>query len=671
MSVTRAIVLASTLAAALVEVYLATTPVYEPVFWISLSVAAALFLIGRRAHTVALPIVMMAMYLMPAVFLQWVGRDVLGLEIIWIFPIIGLVMSGRDAWSWSLPTAWQWPLVAWALIVSISWPIVFLREVDFSPAILPLDRVYNSSNGIPPLAAGLNITYFALGHTVGILWLDALFRWFRQERFAIFSSRILFPLAGAIAISCVVSVYQGFVDLRYLNSGFWAYMERAAGTLGDPNKFGMIAALWAGGVIVLSRKLAKPWSLAWLVTGLTLLTAGVWTSGTRTGLAALAITLTIAAVEALMFWRSQPQASSSLSAGRIVAAGVGALVVATALVLALRGASTATVADRGFLDRLPFIGNVSLGTTLNDWLWERDGYGPSAIVMIREHPVSGVGVGSFHTLVHDFGKLLNYDISPDNAQNWIRHLLAELGIVGSIPWISWCLLFAVLLFMTPTLTGGDRLAAGVLRGTLAGFAVASLFGMAGQSMPVIITFWTFVFWFVVAKDFAAEPTPAVSWSRRTTVFTVALVLLHAGVTMADARGDLLPRNRAMRFDIPYSHGLGDIDRDPNGGPGRRWTIKEAVAVIPVKGKVLKFVAWIDHPDGDERPVPVRIWADSKLVYSGDLKRSAAIRLDIPATPGTTHMVIETWIERLWRPTDYGRADRRELGLSIRDWEWED
>jgi hypothetical protein len=93
-------------------------------------------------------------------------------------------------------------------------------------------------------------------------------------------------------------------------------------------------------------------------------------------------------------------------------------------------------------------------------------------------------------------------------------------------------------------------------------------------------------------------------------------------------------------------------------------------VIDVKGKVLKFTAWIDHPDADERPVPVRVWADSKLVYSGDLKRSAAIVLDIPASAGEKRMLIETRIARLWRPSDYGRGDTRELGLSIRDWVWE-
>jgi hypothetical protein len=86
--------------------------------------------------------------------------------------------------------------------------------------------------------------------------------------------------------------------------------------------------------------------------------------------------------------------------------------------------------------------------------------------------------------------------------------------------------------------------------------------------------------------------------------------------------------------------------------------------------VLKFVGWIDHPDADEHPVQVRVWADSKLVFSGDLRRSASITLDIPATPGEKHLILETWISRTWRPSDYGRGDRRQLGLSVRDWAWE-
>jgi hypothetical protein len=93
-------------------------------------------------------------------------------------------------------------------------------------------------------------------------------------------------------------------------------------------------------------------------------------------------------------------------------------------------------------------------------------------------------------------------------------------------------------------------------------------------------------------------------------------------------------------------------------------------VTPVKGKLLKLAAWIDHPDGDEKPVHVRLWADSRLVFEGDVKRSSAVFLDIPAAPGQTHMVIESEIDRLWRPRDFGSTDSRTLGLSIRDWVWE-
>ena len=50
--------------------------------------------------------------------------------------------------------------------------------------------------------------------------------------------------------------------------------------------------------------------------------------------------------------------------------------------------------------------------------------------MVKDHPIEGVGVGMFHTLVHDFGTLRGYDIPADNAQSWFRHMIAELGLLG-------------------------------------------------------------------------------------------------------------------------------------------------------------------------------------------------------------------------------------------------
>ena len=153
------------------------------------------------------------------------------------------------------------------------------------------------------------------------------------------------------------------------------------------------------------------------------------------------------------------------------------------------------------------------------------------------------------------------------------------------------------------------------------------------------------------------------------------------MTIVDAFGDLRPRNRAQRCDWYYRYGFhtndhdgADLEPDPGGNPiGRRWTMKDSLAVIKVKGKVLKFVAWIDHPDTDVRPGARR---ESGRIRSWSTKAICAatpLFLDIPATPGKTHMVIETAIDRTVAPERsrqprYARArtvDPR-LGLAIVD-----
>ena len=146
--------------------------------------------------------------------------------------------------------------------MAIAWPIVFLREADFALWILPLERVSNTSIGIGPWQVGQNVTYFAVVHNLGILWVDALCRWYRHARDR-FRRQVLAALVAAAAIAAVVAIYQGFVDLTFLNRGFWAYMIRASGTLGDPNKLGSVAAFWTVGAIVLAsagRRRGRRWS---------------------------------------------------------------------------------------------------------------------------------------------------------------------------------------------------------------------------------------------------------------------------------------------------------------------------------------------------------------------------------------------------------------------------
>jgi hypothetical protein len=664
-AVTRGIVIASTVAAALVEAYLATE--YAPqIFWIAVIGFAILLAIGSRMRQIALPLLLAATYVAPVLLLIFNDGQKFSLDIVWILPLLGLILSGPGALRWSLPSRWQWPLVTWALIVAIAWPIVFLREADFRLWILPLERVSNTSVGISPWQVGENIAYFVLAHNAGILFIDALFRWYAgaHDRFR---REALAPLALTAAVAALVAVYQGFVDLSFLNSHFWTYMLRASGTLADPNKLGSIVSFWAVGSIVLARRLPKPWPAAIAVIATLLGITAVWLCGSRTGLAAMAITIFIATIEALRGWRA---GRAPLNLRRVAIGAAAVLLLGAGLVFVLQKASTHTIVQRGALFYLPFYGDHTIRQTANEWLWERFGYGPAAIEMIKEHPIDGIGVGVFHSQAYDFGKVAGYTIpQADNAQNWLRHTFAELGLLGSVPVIWWCVVFIMLMFTRPR---GDHVSFGMIRGVLIGFGFASMFGMPAQAMAITLTFWVFAFWLFVEHT----PTPAVSktsWSRPLVLAATLLIVIHAGTTVVDAFGDLRPRERAQRFNWYYRYGYvqpDDVEKDPGGNPvGRRWTTKQSLAVIPVKGKVLKFVAWVDHPDADANPVHTQVWADSVLVYEGNLRRTPLF-LDIPATPGKQFMVLETKIDRLWRPSDSGSRDRRELGLSVRDWVWE-
>ena len=660
---TRAIVVASAILAVFAESYLATWYPPEWDIWAASAAFVVAAAIGHRWRSIAMPIVLSMLYLMPAILIAAGINENYSFDYIWLMPLTGLAVSGPGMQRWSLPSRWQWPLVTFAMLVAVSWPVVFMRETDFDLAVLAMNPS-NSSAGSSPLDTNMHVTYLAAVNLVAVLWIDALCRWYRDDRER-FIREVVYPLAATAVIGSLLAIYQGFVDMTFLNRGFWTYMLRVAGTHGDPNKLGAIAAFWAVGALVITRRMRAAWAAAASVAVIVIGVAAVWTSGSRTGLAAIMVGLAMSAIEAIRATRFDLK--------RAVTVGGAVLVISALVVVILQQASTHTVVQRGTLGYLPFIGDRGIAQSANELLWERMGYGPAAIQMLQEHPIAGVGVGAFHTLVRDFGSMRGYDgddaLTPDNAQQWLRHNLAELGIIGTIPVIWWLVLLALLLFRRTG--GGDRLSIGFVRAALLGFLVASIFGMPAQSAAVMITFWTFVFWLMVERGVASFATGA-GWTTFAAIATAMLVVIHVGATVVDARGDLWPRNRAVRFGWFYKYGMSELEPDPGGNPvQRRWTIMpKSLAVVPVGGKVLKFVAWIDHPDGDDRPVKTKVWADGKLVFDGEIRRSAPLFLDIPATAGRTHMVLETEIDRLWAPRDYGMPDRRGLGLSIRDWVWE-
>src|SRR5215216_2924710 len=99
--ITRGVVIASTVVAALAELYLAE--VAPSIFWIALGGFALLLAIGSRIRSIALPVLMPAMYLSPAILLALRLNTDFSKDIVWLLPLIGLCLSGSRLNEWSLP----------------------------------------------------------------------------------------------------------------------------------------------------------------------------------------------------------------------------------------------------------------------------------------------------------------------------------------------------------------------------------------------------------------------------------------------------------------------------------------------------------------------------------------------------------------------------------------
>ena len=250
-------------------------------------------------------------------------------------------------------------------------------------------------------------------------------------------------------------------------------MLRAAGTHGDPNKLGAIAGLWAIGAVVLARRFSPPWRSVASIASIAIGIGAVWTSGSRTGLAAIGVSLAISAFETIRAEQFDLKRLPSSAPARRRLPWWSPRPAER--IYAHRGAARHP--------RLPPLRGQSryrqqrqravVGTV---WLWRgsnRDGEGTSGRRRRRLF---------FHTLVRDFGR--GYHLSADNAQAWLRHLVAEFGILGAIPALWWCVVFAMLLFARPGALA-DRLSVGLLRSVSIGFFVASIFGVPAQNMVVV------------------------------------------------------------------------------------------------------------------------------------------------------------------------------------------
>ena len=422
-------------------------------------------------------------------------------------------------------------------------------------------------------------------------------------------------------------MYQLFVDVGFLNDTVFGTIGRAGGTMYDANLSGTVAALWMGGLIVLALR-TGPYAVPLTIVVLLTNWLAVWASGSRTAFMA-AFIVTVAGAVGVVAERGIPRVRT-LS----IAAGVAALIVVSVVLVSLTDPRIGVL--HRFRETLPSRSSSPVRDYLAE-MWNRNGYGSGATAMLADYPFFGIGVGTFQSVVGDYVG----GLPPDNAQNWIRHQIVEFGVLGSLGWTIWLVMFG---FFVLKFRRSDNTATWITRGMLIGFGLISFLGVPGQDVTVAITFWTVAFWYVALVEPPAAPAPMPRWMSAA---AVAVAIVCAAGTAELAMTRLRVPERAMRKTWPYSYGFASA-QTVGGEDGYRRSRSHAVAVLDAPSRWLSVSVRADTrsrrasdgrprlgrwTDGAEGPIDQRRSADrhrsiARAVTSGAARgRRTAARFE--------------------------------------------
>jgi hypothetical protein len=602
-------------------------------------------------------------YLMPQLFTVLHGDFFGPYGTVWSAALLGVVAPRSIRTSWAVPGRWKAPLILWALTIAVTWPVVAFREFDFT---LDLFQYGSPGNG----TAQVWICDVAVILGLGILWFDWLVNVFTGNE-AGFRRWILLPLGASWAMTTSVGVYQLFGDRFFLNQTLFGELGRASGTMRDANPFGVVAAL-GGPALVAASSLTRARLLRVVaVFGMGASWLGLWASSSRTALATGLIT---SAFVARALWSARPRHASRRArlALAILSGSAAACLVAAVVLLPI---------TNGPLPRLRHTLPIWSVPGFVKEMWNRNAYGMVATYLIREFPLFGVGVGSFHGLAtHYYFLLTGGYLPPDNAQNWYRHQLVEYGLIGSVGWIVWVVLFGWFV-MSAQAPQPTRFAATTVRGTLVALAAVSLVGMPTQNIAVTITLWTLAFWYVAL---VGAPGPAAvasqervrSWPNleparlgtKTWLAIWTIVALSVSGTAYTSWYWLRAPQRAQADGSPYRYGFYDDEPDSDV----HWTAGKAVDVFEIvrrnEDRYLKLDIGAVAPDADQRPVEIKVWRDDDLVLRLRRRGEGVATRYVCVPPGRKMMRMQVEVSRTWRPSDYGRGtDRREHGVAVGKW----
>jgi O-antigen ligase len=554
------------------------------------------------------------------------------------------------------------PLRLFAALVAVSALITLWRYTNFFPFWRP--RIYElimNAFGVSAGGAIMSVVFYSLTYLTGIAFFLILVQAVRSEAFV---RKAITALGSSALLSLGFGMFQHFNSLTLGNNPISIEVGLLNATFKDALSFGAFLSIsipfFLG--ILLSLK-----GLPRLIVAMTIIPSGflIFYSGSKSALLSLLAALGVLGLFALaaLFKHRHLLAKKAVPIGLTVLLLAGA----TAFFVLSKKSPVDSIRKSTTIVRMGNLSPMLRERTLKAWT--------IALRMIKDYPLSGLGVGSFIIESSNEAKAYAMDIGvPQSAENLLLQIGAELGAPGILLflWILWEILRRAITAYRGALQSvfGRVLIPAALTGIFAFLLNAQFHSYIG-SYEI-----QYVFWFLAAMFFAVpcvRPQPAENTppDRRFKLTAGALIIITGASLLWSSTHSLSPARRTQRYGLRQEFGLGPAEKNADGLEFR-WSGRFAGLTVSIETP--KFIVPIlaSHSDIHRRPVRVKIFIAENLATKPRLlkditlkeSRWEKIELTAPAAIQEPSLLLFE-VDRTWNPLKSGvSADSRNLGLAI-------
>jgi len=562
------------------------------------------------------------------------------------------------------------PIALFSVLIAASAAITFLKYSNFFPFLE--SRIYEiltNSIGVSAGGALMSVIFFALNYLTGLAFFFILVSTPRSKPVL---DRILSTFCLSVLISLCFALYQHLANLEFGNNPKSISEGMINGTFKDALSFGAFISIMTP--LALAAFFYFRWRGKVLASAILGLSAYlIFFAGSKSGLIALICSLTVLAILALvrtvrLIRARKVRVKKALS---FAAAFVLIIMAVTGALLALKvDIRKAVTAKRlNIYVKYGLSGLSPYGRTLRDNNWKVASY------MIRDYPLSGVGIGGYIIEAPTYSREHKTNIIvAESAENYFLQIGSELGIIGLLLvfWISWEL--ARQAWLTYKRMSDNDRHIYILMGVIAGI-IAYLVNLQAHtyigSYEIKYTFWLLAGMIFCLGRMAEAENKAISFGKSFKVISLVLILLYSGVHLWNSTHSLSLKTRIEQIGLKQDFGFYQPEKTNDGRPFR-WSGKNAGLTRTIDKPVLEILLLASHPDILQNPVRLKVFIVKDLFKKkkllGEIFLTRNIwqthELDVSKDVGQ-EVILLFEVSRTWNPRKaLGTPDPRNLGIAL-------